>query len=122
LLTGTAPADLPQRQMRLQFREQVSLTPSFAHWIETLTHPDPELRFSNARAALEALQASGSPSSSLLTAATGTQETNPKARDRAITIAVLQYVVLFLAAIALPSLFAMIWKAKQAEGSKMLAQ
>jgi serine/threonine protein kinase len=65
LLTGTAPADLPQRQMRLQFRDKVSLTPSFAHWIETLTNPDPELRFSNARAALEALQASGSPSSSL---------------------------------------------------------
>jgi serine/threonine protein kinase len=117
LLTGTAPVDLPQRQMRLQFREQVSLTPSFAHWLETLTHPDPELRFSNARAALEALQASGSPSSSLLTAATGTQETNPKARDPAITIAVLQYVFLFCAfcAIALPSLFTMVQKGKQAE-------
>jgi serine/threonine protein kinase len=115
LLTGTAPADLPKRQMRLQFREQVSLTPSFAHWIETLTNPDPELRFSNARAALEALQASGSPSSSLLTAATGSQETNPKARQRTINIVVVQYVVLFLAAIALPSLFAKIWKAKQAE-------
>jgi serine/threonine protein kinase len=102
LLTGTAPVDLPQRQMRLQFRDQVSLTPSFAHWLESLTHPDPELRFSNPSAALEALQASGSPSSSLLTAATGSQETNPKARDRAITIAVLQYVVLFLAAIVLP--------------------
>jgi serine/threonine protein kinase len=114
LLTGTAPADLPQRQMRLQFREQVSLTPSFAHWLETLTHPDQELRFSNARAALEALQASGSPSSSLLTAAIGTQETNPKSRDRAITIAVLQYVFLFCA-IAWPSLTAMVQKAKQAE-------
>jgi hypothetical protein len=117
LLTGTAPVDLPQRQMRLQFREQVSLTPSFAHWIETLTNPDPELRFSNARAALEALQASGSPSSPLLTAATGTQETNPKARQRTINIAVLQYVVLFLAAaIAWPSLSAMAFrKGKQAE-------
>jgi serine/threonine protein kinase len=115
LLTGTAPVDLPQRQMRLQFREQVSLTPSFAHWIETLTHPDPELRFSNARAALEALQASGSPSSPLLTAATGSQETNPKARQRTINIVVLQYVVLFLAAIVLPSGFGMVQKAKQAE-------
>jgi serine/threonine protein kinase len=115
LLTGTAPVDLPQRQMRLQFREQVSLTPSFAHWLETLTHPDQELRFSNARAALEALPASGSPSSSLLTAAIGTQETNPKARQRTINIVVVQYVVLFLAAIALPPLFAKIWKAKQAE-------
>jgi serine/threonine protein kinase len=120
LLTGTAPADLPQRQMRLQFRDKVSLTPSFAHWLETLTNPDPQLRFSNARAALEALQASGSPSSSLETAATGTQETNPKARDHAITIAFLQYVVLFLAAIAIAgdSLSAMVRKGKQAEGKQ----
>ena len=116
LLTGTAPVDLPQRQMRLQFRDQVSLTPSFAHWLETLTHPDPELRFSNARGALEALQASGSPSSSLLTAATGTQETNPKARQRTINIVLLLYVVLCLAATVLPFLFSISWNDKQAEG------
>jgi serine/threonine protein kinase len=117
LLTGTAPVDLPQRQMRLQFRDKVSLTLSFAHWLETLTHPDPELRFSNARKALEALQASGSPSSPLLTAAIGTQETNPKARERTINIAVLQYVVLFLAAIAWPeNTPGMLQKGKQAEG------
>jgi len=108
LLTGTAPVDLPQRQMRLQFREQVSLTPSFAHWIETLTHPEKELRFSNARAALEALQASGFPSSPLLTAAIGTQETNRKARQRTINIVVVQYVVLFLAAIVLPSMLSQV--------------
>jgi len=123
LLTGTAPVDLPQRQMRLQFRDKVSLTLSFAHWLETLTHPDPELRFSNARAALEALQASGSPSSPLLTAAIGTQETNPKARDRAINnIAVLLYVVLFLAAIALPeNTPRMVQKGKQAEARQNVA-
>jgi serine/threonine protein kinase len=115
LLTGTAPVDLPQRQMRLQFREQVSLTPSFAHWLETLTHPDPELRFSNARAALEALQASGSPSSSLLTAAIGSQETNRKAGARDITIAVLRYIFVFLFVIALPSMFSLAHNIKQAE-------
>jgi serine/threonine protein kinase len=118
LLTGTAPVDLPQRQMRLQFRDQVSLTPSFAHWIETLTNPDPELRFSNARAALEALQASGSPSSPLETAATGSQETNRKARQRTINIAVLQYVVLFL--LPLLCLLCLAWfrRPKQAEGKQ----
>jgi serine/threonine protein kinase len=119
LLTGTAPVDLPQRQMRLQFRDQVSLTPSFAHWLESLTHPDRELRFSNARAALEALQASGSPSSPVETAATGSQETNPKARDRAINnIVFLLYVVLFLAATVLPAMFSMVHKGKQAEGKQ----
>jgi serine/threonine protein kinase len=117
LLTGTAPADLPQRQMRLQFREQVSLTPSFAHWIETLTHPDPELRFSNARGALEALQASGSPSSPLLTAAIGSQETNPKARNRPISnLVVLLYVLLFLSLTTLPDLLPTIRRGQRAEG------
>ncbi len=121
LLTGTAPADLPQHQMRLQFRDKVSLTPSFAHWIETLTHPDPELRFSNARAALLALQASGSPSSSLLTAATGSQETKPKARQRTLNIAVLQYVVLFVAAIVLPSMLPLIPKFSSEEARQNVA-
>jgi serine/threonine protein kinase len=115
LLTGTAPVDLPQRQMRLQFRDKVSLTPSFAHWIETLTNPDPELRFSNARAALEALQVSNSPSSSIEIAGTDSQETTQEARTRAITITVLQYVLAFLMAIGLPSMMAMVYKAKQSE-------
>lgn len=57
LLTGTAPADLPQRQMRLQFADRVSLKPNFAQWLEKLTEPAPERRFSNARQALLALQA-----------------------------------------------------------------
>jgi serine/threonine protein kinase len=119
LLTGTAPADLPQRQMRLQFRDKVSLTPSFAHWLETLTNPDPQLRFSNASGALEALQASGSPSSSLETATTASEGTNRKARQRTINIVVLQYVVLFCAiaiAIAGDFLSGMVRNGKQAEG------
>jgi hypothetical protein len=104
--------------MRLQFRDQVSLSPSFAHWIETLTNPDPEQRFSNARTALDALQASGSPSSPLETAGTGSQETNPKARDRAINIAVLQYVFVFLGAIALPSMLVPGHRGWQAEAKQ----
>ncbi|MBW4493747.1 MAG: protein kinase [Oscillatoria princeps RMCB-10] len=57
LLTGTPPANLPQEKMRLQFKDKVSLTPSFANWIEKLCEPAPERRFSQARQALEALQA-----------------------------------------------------------------
>ncbi len=123
LLTGTAPGDLPQRQMRLQFRDKVSLTLSFAHWLETLTHPDPELRFSNARAALLALQASGSPSSSLLTAATGSEGTNRKARQSLMNkIAVLLYVMAFLSAIALPEITPRtVQMFKQAEGRQNVA-
>lgn len=55
LLTGTAPADLPQRKMRIQFNNLVSISPHLVSWIETLTEPDIEDRFSTARQALEAL-------------------------------------------------------------------
>ena len=118
LLTGSAPVDLPQREMRLQFRDQVSLSPSFTHWLETLIDPAPELRFSNAREALEALQASTSPSSPLEIADTGTQKTTLKDRMGAINITVLQYVLVVLIVIVLPSLLVMVRNSKQAEGKQ----
>src|ERR671932_1463982 len=58
LLTGIAPVDLPQRQMRIHFADQVSVNPKFAQWLAKLTEPAPERRFSTARQALLALQAS----------------------------------------------------------------
>jgi serine/threonine protein kinase len=117
LLTGTAPVDLPQLEMRLQFRDKLSLSPNFAHWLETLIDPAPELRFSNAREALEALQANSSPSSLLEIADKDTQKTTLKVcmSAIAINIAVLLSVVAFLFAIALPSMFGMARKARQAE-------
>jgi serine/threonine protein kinase len=56
LLTGTAPADLPQSNLRIQFRDRISLQSSFLNWIECLTEPDLERRFSSATQALEALK------------------------------------------------------------------
>ena len=56
LLTGTAPADLPQSKLRIQFQGQVSLNPSLVRWIESLTEPDLDGRFSSAAQALKALQ------------------------------------------------------------------
>jgi serine/threonine protein kinase len=56
LLTGISPFELPQHQMRIQFKERVSVNPEFANWIEQLIQPAPERRFSSARQALEALQ------------------------------------------------------------------
>ncbi len=55
LLTGKAPADLPQHRMRIQFTNHVSLKPSFAQWLEKLTEPAPERRINTARQALETL-------------------------------------------------------------------
>lgn len=59
LLTGIPPAELPLRDLRLQFRDRlrypVSLT--FLSWIEHLTQPALERRFSSAERALKALDA-----------------------------------------------------------------
>ncbi|HEY9872560.1 MAG TPA: serine/threonine-protein kinase, partial [Candidatus Obscuribacterales bacterium] len=55
LLTGTAPADLPQRNLRIQFNDRVSISPSFGRWIDAIAHPDIDQRFSTAREALAAL-------------------------------------------------------------------
>ena len=56
LLTGVPPADLPQRNLRIQFKDQVSINSAFLSWIEALTEPDLNLRLSTASKALEALQ------------------------------------------------------------------
>lgn len=56
LLTGTAPADLPSRNLRIQFSGQVSLSKPLISWIEKLTEPAPEERFASARDALKALK------------------------------------------------------------------
>src|SRR4028119_1942608 len=55
LLTGTAPADLPQQDLRIQFRDRISLNPLLTRWIEVLTEPDSQQRFTEASEALEAL-------------------------------------------------------------------
>lgn len=57
LLTGTAPSDLPQRYLKVQWRDRVTLTPAFADWIDQLAHPDVEQRFQTAAAAIEQLYA-----------------------------------------------------------------
>lgn len=67
LLTGTAPADLPQRDLRIQFSDRISLSPSFINWLKQLTEPALERRFNTAQEALEALTKTHPQSSSLST-------------------------------------------------------
>lgn len=55
LVTGISPADLPQKDLRLQFRELVSISQFFVQWLEYLTEPAPERRPQTARQALELL-------------------------------------------------------------------
>ncbi len=56
LLTGTAPADLPQRKLRFCFEDKVNLTPKLVKWLKKLTEPAPEERFKTACEALSALE------------------------------------------------------------------
>ena len=55
LATGRIPSDLPQKNMRIQFQDRVSLSNNFVRWIEKLTEPDIENRFTSASVALQAL-------------------------------------------------------------------
>ena len=55
LLTGTAPADLPQQDLRIQFRDRTSVSSVLVQWLERMTAPALERRFSQAQEALTAL-------------------------------------------------------------------
>ena len=65
LLTGIAPADLPVRDLRIQFSDSLSVSPSLIYWIEQLVEPAVERRFPSARTALEALMANRSSTSAI---------------------------------------------------------
>jgi serine/threonine protein kinase len=56
LLTGVAPAELPQSNLRIQFADRISLNKNFVKWIEKLTEPALEQRFATACEAVEALE------------------------------------------------------------------
>ena len=56
LSAGIAPADLPQKNLQIQFAEFVSLSPSFVAWLQQLCEPAIEKRFSTACVALSSLQ------------------------------------------------------------------
>ncbi len=56
LLTGISPAELPQSDLRMQFSDYVNIQPSFLNWLEQMTEPSVERRFSSTRQALETLK------------------------------------------------------------------
>ncbi len=55
VLSHRAPAELPQRELRLDFRPFVQVSDGFARFLEHLLEPVPERRFGSAREALAAL-------------------------------------------------------------------
>lgn len=55
LLTGVAPADLPQEDLKIEFRDRTNASPGLVKWIQTLAEPSLKRRFSTAKQALSAL-------------------------------------------------------------------
>lgn len=55
LMTGTYPADLPQKDFRIQFEQAANLSPSFSNWLKWMIEPSLERRFSSAAIAIAAL-------------------------------------------------------------------
>jgi eukaryotic-like serine/threonine-protein kinase len=55
LLTGTDPAVLPQKKLKIDFSDFVSLPQDFAGWIDRLLEPEPTRRFEMTKLALDVL-------------------------------------------------------------------
>ncbi|WP_310427106.1 serine/threonine-protein kinase [Chamaesiphon sp. VAR_48_metabat_135_sub] len=55
LLTGTDPGVLPQKKLKIDFHDFVSLPSDFANWIDRLLEPEPNRRFRTAELALDVL-------------------------------------------------------------------
>ncbi|MEH2056915.1 MAG: serine/threonine-protein kinase [Nostoc sp.] len=66
LVTGTHPADLPQKDFRIQFEQVAHLSPGLTRWLEWMIEPSLERRLSSATAALKALDESEFPATNVL--------------------------------------------------------
>ncbi|MEH1870316.1 serine/threonine protein kinase [Nostoc sp.] len=55
LMTGNHPADLPQKDFRIQFEQAAKVSPSFSNWLKWMIEPSLEGRFSFADQAIAAL-------------------------------------------------------------------
>jgi serine/threonine protein kinase len=56
LSTRRSPAEIPQDNLRLNFRDRIQVSPAFADWLERLLEPEISERFSSAIKALSVLK------------------------------------------------------------------
>jgi serine/threonine protein kinase len=56
LVTGRHPADLPQKDFRIQFEEAATLSPALTKWLQWMTEPSLERRLNSPSQALSALE------------------------------------------------------------------
>ncbi|MBW4618338.1 MAG: serine/threonine protein kinase [Cyanosarcina radialis HA8281-LM2] len=66
LTTGTHPADLPQKDGKIDFAPLVNLSGGFVRWLRQMTEPTLDRRFASAKEALSALDKLPSNSGSLV--------------------------------------------------------
>jgi serine/threonine protein kinase len=52
LVTGTHPADLPQKDFRIQFEQVANLSPSFSNWLKWMIEPGLDRRLNSATEAM----------------------------------------------------------------------
>lgn len=52
LLTGRSPVELPQKRLKIDFRQSVEIEASFSQWLNKILEPDIGDRFPNAKSAL----------------------------------------------------------------------
>ncbi len=57
ILSGRAPADMPQRKLKPEFRPFVRVSPALVAWLDKAIEPVPEDRFPSVARALDALRA-----------------------------------------------------------------
>ncbi|MDF5711515.1 MAG: serine/threonine-protein kinase [Nostoc sp. S4] len=55
LVTGIHPADLPQKDFRIQFEVAANLSPSFSNWLKWMIEPSLEKRLSSAAVAISTM-------------------------------------------------------------------
>jgi serine/threonine protein kinase len=56
LATGQHPADLPQKDLRLQFEQAVNLSPKLSSWLQWMVEPSLDRRLNSAQQALQVLE------------------------------------------------------------------
>ncbi|MBD2016044.1 protein kinase [Microcoleus sp. FACHB-53] len=66
LATKMHPADLPQKDMRIEFQQAAHLSPAFVDWLNQMIEPSLDRRFTSAETALQALEQPLSQSNQLL--------------------------------------------------------
>jgi serine/threonine protein kinase len=56
LVTGTHPADLPQKNLQIQFEQVANLSPTFTNWLQLMIQPSLDERLPSAKEALKTLE------------------------------------------------------------------